>query len=82
MDVNNFKKELETILSITDWSPTESNLHEIARRIKSLRNTISKADVEKIVHDVVGAYECKFMEGLDNTDLTTLLRLATKVTSK
>ncbi|MBP6437605.1 MAG: hypothetical protein KA288_09425 [Paludibacteraceae bacterium] len=82
MNIMNFKKELEAVFLITDWSPTESNLHEITRRIKDLRSTASKADVEKIIHDVVGPFERILMEGVDNTDLTTLLLMATKVTNK
>lgn len=82
MSTENLKKELEATLLITKWSPTESELHEIARRIKSLSSATSKADVEKIVLDVVGSYECVSMEGIDNTDLTTLLLMATKTTKK
>jgi len=82
MSTEHLKKELEAALSITDWSPSDSDLYEIARRIKSLRQTPSKIDIKKIVHDVVGSYECMAMEGIDNTDLTTLLLMATKTTGK
>lgn len=80
MSIENLKKELEATLLITDWSPTEADLNEIARRIKVLGGSASKANIEKIVYDVVGSYECMMMEGIDNTDLTTLLILATKTT--
>jgi hypothetical protein len=82
MSTENLKKELEAALLITNWSPSESELHEIARQIKSLSSTASKTDIEKIVLDVVGSYECMSMEGVDNTDLTTLLLMATKTTKK
>ncbi|MCF7821345.1 MAG: hypothetical protein K9M17_02755 [Mariprofundaceae bacterium] len=82
MSTENLKKELEAALSITDWSPTENDLHEIARRIEGLGGSRSKTDIEKIVHDVVGSYESMLMEGIDNTDLTTLLLMATKTTNK
>lgn len=82
MSTENLKKELEAALLITDWSPTERDLQEISRRIKNLRGSTSKTDVEKIVHDVVGPYEHMVMEGVDNTDLTTLLLMATKTTDK
>ena len=36
MSTVNLKKELEAVLLITDWSPTESDLLEIARKIKNL----------------------------------------------
>jgi hypothetical protein len=80
MSIENLKKELEATLLITDWSPTEADLNEIARRIKVLDDSASKADIEEIVYDVVGSYECMMMDGIDNTDLTTLLILATKTT--
>lgn len=80
MSIENLKKELEATLLITDWSPTEADLNEIARRIKALGSSASKADIERIVYNVVGSYECMMMEGIDNTDLTTLLILATKTT--
>lgn len=80
MSIENLKKELEATLLITEWSPTEVDLNEIARRIKALGGSASKADIERIVYDVVGSYECMMMEGIDNTDLTTLLILATKTT--
>jgi hypothetical protein len=82
MSTENLKKELEAALLITDWSPTESEIREIARRIESLKGAASKANIEKIVLDVVGSYECVSMEGVDNSDLTTLLLMATKTTTR
>ena len=82
MSTVSLKKELEAALLITDWSPTETELREIAKRIDKLKGTASKADIEKIVGDVVGPFERMVMEGVDNTDLTTLLLLATKTTAR
>lgn len=79
MEIIYFKKELETLLLITNWSPTEANLIEIACRIQKISDSASKHDIETIVSDVIGPYECMMMEGVDNTDLTTLLLLATKM---
>lgn len=81
MSTENLKKELEAALLITDWYPTKSDLREIAIRINGLRGTASKTDIEKIVHDVFGSYESISVEGVDNTDLTTLLLMATKTTN-
>lgn len=80
MSMENLKRELEAALLITDWSPTEDELREISQRIKGLGGSASKADIEKVVYDVVGSYECMALGGVDNTDLTTLLLLATKTT--
>lgn len=79
MEIICFKKELETLLLITNWSPTEANLIEIASRIQKISDSASKHDIEMIVSDVIGPYECMMMEGIDNADLTTLLLLATKM---
>ncbi|WP_348731320.1 hypothetical protein [Rheinheimera texasensis] len=80
MSMKGLKKELEAALLITDWSPTESDLREIALQIKGLKGKASKLDIEKIVSAVVGPYEYMILGGVDNTDLTTLLLLATKTT--
>lgn len=80
MNILDFKKELELKLLITKWSPTESQLFEILKRIKGFSGKPDKFDIEKIVDDVVGPYEVMLLSGVDNTDLTTLLRLATTIT--
>lgn len=82
MSTDNLKRELEAALLINNRSPTESELNEIARRIKSLSITTSNNDIDQIVLDVVGSYERMPMEGIDNTDLTTLLLMATKTAKK
>lgn len=82
MSIENLKKELEAALLITNWSPTEKDLQEISRRISALTGSASRTDISKIVLDVVGSYECISMEGVDNTDLTTLLLMATKTAKK
>ncbi len=82
MTYSTLKKELESALLITEWSPTESELHEIARRLQSFRGVPTKLAIEKIVVDVVGSYESIQLSGIDNSDLTTLLLIATKATPK
>lgn len=82
MTTNNLKKEIEAILQITKWSPTESHLIEISRKIKARGRNLTKNELGKIIHSIVGSFECGAMEGLDNSDLTTLLMMATKVENK
>lgn len=62
MSTDNLKKELEAALLITDWLPTESDLQEIARRIKSLRGSASKTDIEKIVGHLWGSDQAKLLK--------------------
>lgn len=81
MSLEKFKKELESALMITDWAPSIVELEEIAKRLKAFRGEPSKSNIANIVHDVVGSYEEMCLEGVDNSDLTTLLLLATKTAS-
>lgn len=78
MSLNNFKKELESILLITEWSPSHRELELIASRLRELKGTPTKNDVATSVLEIVGSYKSMFFEGIDNSDLTTLLLLATK----
>lgn len=78
MSYGNLKKELESALLITKWSPTDQQLALIAEGLKQLKPGAKRIDVERVVLDVVGSYERISLEGADNSDLTTLLLLATK----
>ncbi|EOB4124485.1 hypothetical protein ACGLQO_002133 [Vibrio vulnificus] len=78
MSYSNLKKELESALLITKWSPTDQQLELIAEGLKQLKPGAKRIDVERVVLDVVGSYEGIALEGADNSDLTTLLLLATK----
>lgn len=78
MRLNDLKKELEAVLLITKWSPSDEQLKLIANRLKSIKDRPTKSDIEEIVLGVVGSYEAILLKGMDNSDLTTLLLLATK----
>lgn len=81
MSLDALKKELEVKLLITDWSPSTAELEEIAIRLKAFKGVPSKANIGKVVLEVVGSYETIGLGGVDNSDLTTLLSLATKTVS-
>jgi hypothetical protein len=81
MSLEILKKELESALMITEWSPSTAELKEIAKRLKEFRGEATESNIAKIVLDVVGSYEKAAFEGADNSDLTTLLLLATKTAS-
>lgn len=81
MSLNILKKELESALLITKWSPTDRDIKEIAKQLKEFRGEPTKTNIERIVLGVVGSYEAITLEGEDNSDLTTLLLLATKTAS-
>lgn len=81
MSLNDLKKELEAALLITKWSPSDEQLKLIANRLKSIKDRQdrpTKSEIEEIVLGVVGSYEALLLKGIDNSDLTTLLLLATK----
>jgi hypothetical protein len=79
MNLKKFKTEIELALMITKWSPTDNQLLEIARKLKEFKGEPTKFNIKDIVLSVVDDYEIIALEGLDNSDLTTLLLLATKV---
>lgn len=71
-----FQKSLEISCRIARWSPSDSDLKEIARRISIFRPD-SPSDAASIVNKVCPNTLFSVMEGLDNSDLRTLLALAT-----
>ena len=79
MSLKKLKNEIESALMITEWSPTESELKEILKRLKEFQGEATKSNIENIVLNVVGSYKALSLEGEDNSDLTTLLLLATKM---
>lgn len=82
MSIANLKSEIESILLITKWSPSESDLYEISKKIKVSSGTLTKRKLEEIVYSVVGSFEQMMLEGADNSDLTTILMMATKIEDK
>ena len=71
-----FKIQLEKDLLITKWNPTQEQLKEIKNRILQLKEPVKKSDIEKIVLEIYGSYEGIALEGVDNSDLSLLLKLA------
>ena len=74
-----FKKELETALRISAWNPTKDDLLKIAMALYQQHGKVTKVDVENIIREVCGPFRQMLIEGSDNSDLTTLLVMATKV---
>jgi len=71
-----FKRQLEKDLLIIKWNPTQEQLKEIKNRILQLKEPVKKSDIEKIVFEIYGSYECIVLESVDNSDLSLLLKLA------
>ena len=75
-DILKFKQELEKALLITKWNPTEEQLIKIKNKISKLKPPIKTIDIKKIILEEYGTFECIVLEGIDNSDLSLLLRLA------
>ena len=81
MTIKNFKISIEQTLFIIKWDPTDSDLYEIAEKICNLPHP-DKRDILRIITDVVGPVKTAFIEGIDNSDIITLLSLAKKVANE
>ncbi len=78
MSIQLLKKELESALLITSWSPSDDQLRDIAQKLREFKGKPNKVNISKVVLSVIDSYESMMLEGVDNSDLTTLLLLATK----
>lgn len=79
MTILNFKAKIEAALRIGKWSPTDTELREISRKIRSHGQKLTSDELERIVSSVVGPFLHSTMEGVDNSDLKTILVMATKI---
>lgn len=73
-----FKEELEILVGISKWNPTEHDLDCIARDMVLFRQRhprLSKMETARIILRRTRA-EFKPQAGLDNRDLSTLLTMA------
>ncbi|TPG73746.1 hypothetical protein [Pseudomonas mandelii] len=77
MDLQALKSYIETAFKFVGWHPSDKQLQEIARRIRTSQPLTQEALVE-IVEDVSPHHTVWAVEGIDNTDLDTLLMMATK----
>ena len=78
MSIQLLKKELESALLITSWSPSDDQLRDIAQKLREFKGKPNKVNISKVVLSDIESYESMMLEGVDNSDLTTLLLLATK----
>ncbi len=77
MDLIKLKQAIEQVLSIVEWAPTDEELREIAQRLRGIQSDLTKDAVSKVVSSVIGdRYLVYCCEGLDNSDILTLLNLA------
>lgn len=75
-----FRLELERQLKIHEWKPTNTQIQLIASAVKrkSAGAKLSTADILGIVEKYSEVKSFFIMDGVDHSDLTALLLLATK----
>jgi hypothetical protein len=78
MDVHSLKSTLEKICKIASWNPTPSQLEAIANKLSNASPT-SREDVEAVVISVCPNTSFMILEGVDNSDIRTLLALAIQI---
>jgi hypothetical protein len=74
--LDQFRDSLEQTCRIARWSPSKGELKEIARRI-AVTQAMSLEKAASVVIAVCPDTLFSVMEGVDNSDLRTLLALAT-----
>ena len=79
-DLKKLKESIEAVALIHKWNPTPIQLLKIAKNI-SVSGADGKDDLEKIVAVVCPDASFTALEGIDNSDLRTLVALAIKVAS-
>lgn len=77
--LNLLKEAIRKKMSIHDWNPSEETLKKVANRIKLLNREPSRVELAEIIRTEYGDYKTYVFEGIDNSDLITLLRLANNV---
>jgi hypothetical protein len=77
MDLQALKSYIEKAFNFVGWHPTDKQLQEIARRIRTTQPLTQQA-LAQIIEDVSPHHTVWALEGIDNTDLDTLLLMATK----
>ena len=83
--MQDLKHQIEITCRIAEWNPTSLQVREIIKRISDLEKTsdsITLADLQYIVNDIVGNIVFHLLEGVDNSDLKALLVLATRASGK
>ena len=82
LNLLSFKATLETICRIRKLDISDAQLKSVAQKIKTLaaqKESINASDVQNIILEVVPTISVMALEGIDNSDLKTILLLATKV---
>lgn len=77
MNTTLLKGYIAQFLHIISWNPTEEQLLEIGYRLKQFSPNITRKVVIQILNEVVGErnYKILCVEGIDNSDTLTLLRI-------
>jgi hypothetical protein len=75
MNYNALKMEIEKACMIASWQPSQQQIEKIANEISRTKPT-SESEVEGIVASICPDTIFTCLEGVDNSDVRTLLALA------
>lgn len=76
------RQEIERLFRVVEWNPSSAQISAINAALRhslSLGKSLSIGDCQGIVSDACPDAIFIVTEGVDNSDLNTLLALATKV---
>lgn len=72
------KEEIVKVCGVISWKPTDKQLLEIAKKLSEL-NSPSVNDVHAVVGSVCPDETYLCLEGIDNSEVQTLLAIAIRV---
>lgn len=81
MTAAKLKRELEYVGRVYEWHPTGMQLREIAERIVSC-GALDHSKLHEIISEECPGTISGIFEGLDNSDLRTLIALAIALTKE
>lgn len=76
-----FKKSLEQTCSIIEWNPSSPQLLKIAGLLAT-RRPARKSDADTVISQVCPGTRFLLTEGVDNSDLNTLLAMANQIANR
>ncbi|CRM19596.1 hypothetical protein [Pseudomonas sp. 24 E 13] len=74
-ELHKFRGSISALLKPFNWSPTNTQLEELARKLAEA-NASSIKDVSEVFSEMFPSLRYDGMEGIDNSDYKTLLAMA------
>ncbi|MEI6707068.1 MAG: hypothetical protein WCK96_08035 [Methylococcales bacterium] len=78
--IEKFKTSLESVSNVIKWNPTKSDLEKIALCVTE-KSPSSPSEIDSIIAEICPDSLFACLEGIDNSDLNTLLAMAIAITN-